>query len=412
MSSPVPTRIYRNDNYTGYVNWPTVPAGWQGSYNWTHEFLFSPGRHTLALRVDALGAIEETEEGNNIRGEQWIWSPEPMAPPAVASRIAPPERTAGWSDITTGEPMWYNCDGLRLVGSVSGWWKAMAILPADGSDHDVRLHEKGSGAKDGFGASLVGSYNASSAPDYVLVDYNVSDFVDYDAGVLRFAGDGSYNAHAAASVYLGDHPTGLWGTFQVPDGGVVSMAEFHLEPEDYEVILENLSGADLGIAVHRSGDAYQRMLDAVARAEDGLGGENETVTFTVTEGEYYCFVTYRKDHGTGVAPFHLRIANSMTPVEDGGVPLRTRLAGAYPNPFNPQTTVAFDLARTDHARVVIYDVQGRAVRTLVDEELPAGRHTVAWQGRDDQGRGVASGVYFARLQADSGHGLVKLVLVK
>jgi len=93
-------------------------------------------------------------------------------------------------------------------------------------------------------------------------------------------------------------------------------------------------------------------------------------------------------------------------------PLRTRLTGAWPNPFNPHTTVAFELARNDHVRLTIYDVQGRTIRNLVDGELPAGRHTAVWQGRDDNGRSVSSGIYFARLQAPRGQGLTKLVLLK
>lgn len=95
-----------------------------------------------------------------------------------------------------------------------------------------------------------------------------------------------------------------------------------------------------------------------------------------------------------------------------GVPAATRLAGVQPNPFNPSTTVRFELARTAHARVGVYDLSGRLVRTLVDESRPAGAQTVVWDGRDDAGQPAASGVYLVRMAADGIEQAVKASLVK
>lgn len=80
-------------------------------------------------------------------------------------------------------------------------------------------------------------------------------------------------------------------------------------------------------------------------------------------------------------------------------PLRTRLHVNTPNPFNPQTRIAFDLAGTAPrpVRLSIHDAQGRHVRLLVDATLDPGPHARFWDGRDDTGRDVASGVYFTRL---------------
>jgi len=412
VPSSLPTNEFFDDNYLGYVSWGTLAPGAQVSYNWSHAFGFAPGRHVLSMRVDPAQEIEETNETNNIRGEQWIWSPYRLTPPGSAVRGAPPVSTAGWNDITTGEGLWYNCDGLRLMGTGGGYWKAIAILPAADSDFDLRLHPCGTGAKSGFATSLVGSFLGGTTTEYVLVDYNSVAWSNFDVGILRWSGAGNYRVQSGASTYHGNHPTGYWGPFAVPTGGLVSMHEYWFGPESYTVSLENLSSADLAVAIHRAGDAYQNRNEAVVIADLGLAGEDEEASFDVGAGTYYCLVVYRQDQGGGEAPFRLHIANSLTPVVEEGTPQVTRLAGAWPNPFNPQTTVAFDLARADHARVVVYDLQGRAVRTLVDEDLPAGRHAAVWQGEDDRGRGVASGVYFARLEATSGGGLVKLVLVK
>ena len=83
-----------------------------------------------------------------------------------------------------------------------------------------------------------------------------------------------------------------------------------------------------------------------------------------------------------------------------GVPEAFRLHGNWPNPFNANAVIAFDVARTVSVRLVVYDVLGRRVRTLHSgETLAAGHYRTAWHGRDDEGRPVASGVYLYRLIA-------------
>ncbi len=95
-------------------------------------------------------------------------------------------------------------------------------------------------------------------------------------------------------------------------------------------------------------------------------------------------------------------------------PLRTRLRGNVPNPFNPQTRILFDLAGPEwqHVLLCIYDPSGRKVRTLVDGALPAGPHFFDWDGRDATGRAVASGVYFTRLVAGALSSSQKMVLLR
>jgi flagellar hook assembly protein FlgD len=71
-----------------------------------------------------------------------------------------------------------------------------------------------------------------------------------------------------------------------------------------------------------------------------------------------------------------------------------------PNPFNPRTTIAFDLPQPGRARLQIFDVRGRRLRGLVDGVLPAGTHRVVWDGRLDNGLPAASGTYLYRLDLD------------
>lgn len=71
----------------------------------------------------------------------------------------------------------------------------------------------------------------------------------------------------------------------------------------------------------------------------------------------------------------------------------------YPNPFNPTTSIVFYNPNVESVSIVIYDVSGARVRTLLDGTIPAGRHVVPWDGTNDGGRAVGSGVYYCRLTA-------------
>lgn len=108
----------------------------------------------------------------------------------------------------------------------------------------------------------------------------------------------------------------------------------------------------------------------------------------------------------------------LTPVEEeptpgaGVVPLVNRLYDIAPNPFNPRTQIAFDLARPGPVRVAVYDLRGALVRTIAAETLPAGRHARTWDGTGDDGAPVASGAYVVTIDAGDFHDRRKGVLLK
>lgn len=98
----------------------------------------------------------------------------------------------------------------------------------------------------------------------------------------------------------------------------------------------------------------------------------------------------------------------------GGVPVGTRAAirRVYPNPFNPSTTVEFSVPKQGPVAVRVYDLQGRQVSTLTEESLAAGVYRVKWDGRDRQGRGAASGIYFATIENAGTRQSVRMTLLK
>ncbi|MGD9549172.1 MAG: FlgD immunoglobulin-like domain containing protein, partial [Candidatus Krumholzibacteriia bacterium] len=89
------------------------------------------------------------------------------------------------------------------------------------------------------------------------------------------------------------------------------------------------------------------------------------------------------------------------------------LHDAVPNPFNPTTTVAFDLPAPETVSLLVFDVKGRLVRTLLDRQtFSQGRHEVRWDGRDQAGGQAASGTYFFRLEAGGRGRTTRGVLLK
>ena len=90
----------------------------------------------------------------------------------------------------------------------------------------------------------------------------------------------------------------------------------------------------------------------------------------------------------------------------------TAYMGAYPNPFNPKTTLRFRLARAGEATLTVHDMRGRQLRRLVGETLPAGEHVTEWDGRDEDGQELGSGMYLVRLRAAGTEESGKLILLK
>ena len=84
----------------------------------------------------------------------------------------------------------------------------------------------------------------------------------------------------------------------------------------------------------------------------------------------------------------------------------------YPNPCNPAATISFSLASAQHANLAIYDARGRLVRTLVDGTLAGGPHSIIWNGTNESGTRVASGVYFYRIAADKKTATKKILLLR
>lgn len=108
-------------------------------------------------------------------------------------------------------------------------------------------------------------------------------------------------------------------------------------------------------------------------------------------------------------------AMGLTGVREGpgqNLPTEFALLQNYPNPFNPSTTIRFTIPHRGHIRLVIYDLLGKEVKTLLNEELEAGEHSVTWDGKNEFGNIAASGVYFYRLASGTFISTRKIVFLR
>ena len=117
---------------------------------------------------------------------------------------------------------------------------------------------------------------------------------------------------------------------------------------------------------------------------------------------YFSFPLYSLDSSDATALIRKVLTDFgevLVDVAVGGTELPTRfhLHDAYPNPFNPSTTIRFDVPVHSHIRLSLYDVLGRELDPLFDGDLPPGRHEVRWDAS-----GMASGMYYVRMRADGG----------
>jgi len=105
-------------------------------------------------------------------------------------------------------------------------------------------------------------------------------------------------------------------------------------------------------------------------------------------------------------------AVSVIEDEFGKTPIKYSLNNNYPNPFNPLTTISFDLPVDGFVNVTIYDMMGRTVKIMVTEEQNAGVKSVQWDATDSFGKPVSAGVYLYQIQAGEYMQTKKMVLLK
>jgi hypothetical protein len=134
---------------------------------------------------------------------------------------------------------------------------------------------------------------------------------------------------------------------------------------------------------------------------------------------FFCFPLYFIQEDQATELLHQALADlGMYPTgvesleDEEGSPASFSLKQNYPNPFNPGTVIEYSLPKGSSVEIVVYNILGQKVRTLLDECQRAGRHRVLWDGRDDKGKEVSSGIYLYRIKTSEFAQTKKMVLLR
>jgi len=380
--------------------------------------------------VDYGAVLPELDETNNTYGVQYVWTPMLILMNTPVYRTQPAPATAGWEHLPEGSEKWYNADGVRtqafdptIAASLFG---CVAILAEDTVDVDLQLYSPSLGFTDGFAEPLISSTWPPGQTDFVLMKLEWSPRRQFDAGVVsNDIGQEPVMVVITESQYSGVDTVGdLDGNWMGSDKLVrLYNIEYEIPGRTYRVdLIPVYKNVDLGLSVYGPGVSYYSKGDVY---DDGAGGStlsylappdaNESVTFTVNDLGWYAIAVWRvgaADRSDSTL-YNLSFTEvQAVGVENNGPIARTHLVGAYPNPFNPMTTVAFELDSTLNVKLEIFDVRGRLVHVLADEPFSAGRHERVWRGLDANNQTVASGVYMIRMTAGDTVDLKRVSLIK
>jgi hypothetical protein len=132
----------------------------------------------------------------------------------------------------------------------------------------------------------------------------------------------------------------------------------------------------------------------------------------VPDGTHHYYVTAVYDEGESLPTDYVEVVIEISDSPEDVITFSTKLSGNYPNPFNPSTNIKFATSENGHVPIDIYNVKGQKVTTLVDERMNAGEHSIIWNGKDDSGRNVTSGVYLLSMKTKSYNATQKMILMK
>ena len=173
------------------------------------------------------------------------------------------------------------------------------------------------------------------------------------------------------------------------------------------------------ITIDYDGKADSNFVYVDTTAFELTPGDSMKVTLTFDDslldpGKYGVNIIIESKYNPQIKEFKKRIIfQVITDIPNGLlVPSVFALEQNYPNPFNPETSIHFTVPKMSRVTLAIYDILGRKIRTLVNETKTAGSYNVTWNGKNNQGQPLASGLYFYKLQAGEFSATKKMMLLK
>jgi len=159
---------------------------------------------------------------------------------------------------------------------------------------------------------------------------------------------------------------------------------------EQEIVLGNESSEWLSFTQNHGSVIYGEY----GELEVNISAEN------LYNGDYYQGLVIRDLAGNEIfIPVNLEVTDAGD--IDDEVIGQIGITGIYPNPFNPTTNIKFSLKADAKVSLNIYNVRGQKVKTLINDNMQAGYHSIIWDGRDESGKSVTSGVYFSSFDAEN-----------
>ena len=254
-----------------------------------------------------------------------------------------------------------------------------------------------------------------------LLGYYVYRFLTADQG--NEANWMSYTTYPISSTIVIDPtwailPSGSykWAVKAVYTGDVASAAAF-----SNALVKEELNGSIAGFVKDQEDHAIAGATMTIAGGSSTTTDNSGAYSFSLPPGHYVLtataegFTTITKANILVYENQETTVNCIMTPVanEDELAPVAvTALGGNYPNPFNPETTISYELKDAGNVHLDVYNARGQLVRSLVNANQAAGRYRVVFNGSDDMGNPLASGLYLYRLSSGAYHSTRKMMLME
>lgn len=357
---------------------------------------------------------------------------------AAASGIAIIELESG---TFTSDPVW-NVEFMNTEEFAKAWSLTLTDLDGDGAKE--------------LSYASVGASDDWSRPRFVILENNdvdsygiVSDLTG-DVLPVSFSGtngsmvEADFDDDGNAELYIPDSNGNLWVVAPQGDITLLDSSYFHLLHnfgatgwEGGTLLMGDLdhgAGTD-GPDLYYAGGATRTVWDIEYNSGAVTDGNNysyyEMIDTSDTPGEFIPhrlaiggdmdgdgkkeLVVQSVNHPSEVPTMYVvewGVISGIEPIITGNIPKAYSLKQNYPNPFNPMTTLNYDLPKSGHVSLTIYNSLGQKVKTLVDKYHIAGRYDVTWDGTDNHGLVVGSGIYFVTIKVNDFESSVKLTMLK
>jgi len=267
-------------------------------------------------------------------------------------------------------------------------------------------------------------------------------------GGVFFSYVDSTNTYSVRNSDLTQTFSNAGGMYDDYDGGVWISADWKKDfvtnravPDQFSFLFKHLNGENLSKIVFYLGiiDSQNRFASGYGDAVDVQNGDYQKITFdmrfaknagmTIFTKIVITFTVKSKEKGYVLSRDNLKDLSSIDDtlgteildfgtltginIESNNIPETFTVSQNYPNPFNPSTTIKFAIPQQGNVKIEVYDIMGKLINTLINKDMNSGSYTVTWDGKNNSGQQVGSGVYLYRIQAaDNFNAVKKMILLK